>query len=490
MIQGDNKGRGFVKTVDWSLIITYLILVFIGWLNVYSSSYDPDVSILSWASRSGKQLIWILTGLGIGSLILFVIPPRIYEGLAIPVYLLTLGALIAVIFLGTEVNGSKSWFQLGPVSFQPAEISKISTSLMLSAFMSRYSYRMKNTKDFLLTVLILVVPMLIILLENETGSMLVYVGFIFMLYREGLTGWLIFLIGMVILMFIMTLTMSPFASILTATIVMTLCNEIRAGKLKKWFLLYFPIAIALIVYSSIWNKAATPDPEGVISDTLLLKIKPIYVLGTLLVPLGIAYLVKGFREVRWFRVFSIGALIAGVMMTFSVQFIFDSVLKDHQRKRIEVLLGMTEDPAGVGYNVRQSMIAIGSGGLFGKGFLQGTQTTYGFVPEQSTDFIFCTVGEEWGFLGSTAVVLLYAFLIWRIMKAAEGSRENFTRIYGYCVASCIFMHLIINIGMTIGLMPVIGIPLPLLSYGGSSLWTFTTMLFIFIALVRNEGRYF
>ena len=490
MIQGDNKGRGFVKTVDWSLIITYMILVFIGWINVYSSSYDPDVSILSFASRSGKQLVWILTGLGIGSLILFVIPPRIYEGLSIPIYLMTLGALVAVIFLGTEVNGSKSWFQLGPVSFQPAEISKISTSLMLSSFMSRYSYKMKNTKDFLITVLILLIPMVIILLENETGSMLVYVGFIFMLYREGLTGWLIFLIGMVILMFIMTLTMSPFASILTATIVMTLCNEIRAGKLKKWLLLYFPIAIALIVYSSIWNKAATPDPEGIVAETLILQIKPIYVLGALLVPLGIAYLVKGFREVRWFRVFSIGALIAGVIMTFSVQFIFDSVLKDHQRKRIEVLLGITEDPAGVGYNVRQSMIAIGSGGFFGKGFLQGTQTTYGFVPEQSTDFIFCTVGEEWGFLGCAVVILVYLYMIYRIIVDAEKSRESFTRIYGYCVASCIFMHLFINIGMTIGLMPVIGIPLPLLSYGGSSLWAFTILIFIFIALDRQEKRYF
>ncbi|MCI6768928.1 MAG: rod shape-determining protein RodA, partial [Bacteroidales bacterium] len=183
-------------------------------------------------------------------------------------------------------------------------------------------------------------------------------------------------------------------------------------------------------------------------------------------------------------------MIAGIMMVFSVDFIFYNILQDHQRKRIEVLLGMKKDPSGVGYNVNQSMIAIGSGGLTGKGYLNGTQTTYGFVPEQSTDFIFCTVGEEWGFLGCFAVIALYVGLIWLITKDAEHSRESFTRIYGYCLASCLFMHLLINIGMTIGIMPVIGIPLPFMSYGGSSLWAFTIMLSIFIALDHREKRYF
>jgi len=485
MIIGDNKGRGFAKTVDWSLIIIYLILVFVGWLNVYSSSYDPDVSILSWSSRGGKQLVWILTGVCIALLILFVIPPRLYEAISVPVYLGTLVLLAAVIFLGSEVNGSKSWFKLGPVSFQPAEISKIATSLVLAAFMGRHSYNMKNFKDFMITALIIVIPMGIILLENETGSMLVYVGFIFMLYREGLTGWIIFLIGMIILLFIVTLTVSPFAAILIAAGAMTLCNEIKLGKFKRWLAIYLPIIVLLTVYSIVYAKVCEEIP-----DCLFAEFKPVYVLIPFLVALCLVDLFRGFREINRFKILSVFALIGGIIMTFSVQFIFNDVLKDHQRKRIEVLLGLQDDPSGVGYNVRQSMIAIGSGGFFGKGYLKGTQTTFGFVPEQSTDFIFCTVGEEWGFLGSTFVVLLYALLIWRIMKAAESSRENFTRIYGYCVACCIFMHLIINIGMTIGLMPVIGIPLPLLSYGGSSLWTFTTLLFIFIALVRNESRYF
>ena len=220
------------------------------------------------------------------------------------------------------------------------------------------------------------------------------------------------------------------------------------------------------------------------------KIKPLYILlgfTGLCIPFTVY---SAYRERNIFSHLAIVSMIAGILLVFSAEFIFNDVLQDHQRKRIEVLLGMKEDPSGVGYNVNQSMIAIGSGGLFGKGYLNGTQTTYGFVPEQSTDFIFCTIGEEWGFVGSAFVILLYVFLIWRIIRNAEHSREAFTRIYGYCVACCIFMHLFINIGMTIGLMPVIGIPLPFVSYGGSSLWGFTILLFIFIALDRNERKYF
>jgi rod shape determining protein RodA len=228
-----------------------------------------------------------------------------------------------------------------------------------------------------------------------------------------------------------------------------------------------------------------------VEDTSIIsKIKPLYILLGV-IALGIPVAVyQAFRERNTFSHLAIISTIAGIALVFSVNFIFNDVLQDHQRKRIEVLLGMKEDPAGVGYNVNQSMIAIGSGGLSGKGYLNGTQTTYGFVPEQSTDFIFCTIGEEWGFVGSAFVILLYVFLMWRIVKDTERSREAFTRIYGYCVACCIFMHLFINIGMTIGLMPVIGIPLPFISYGGSSLWGFTALLFIFIALNRNERKYF
>ena len=319
-----------------------------------------------------------------------------------------------------------------------------------------------------------------------------------MLYREGLSGWLIFIIGMAILLFILTLTASPFVAILVLVGVTSLCASLYAGKLKLWLMICVPMIILMafvpMIMDTVALKVLGEETIAAAAESgttpFLLKIKPLYILlGTIGTAIPVtAYF--AFREGHTFTHLSILSMIGGIILVFSADFIFNNVLQDHQRKRIEVLLGMKEDPAGVGYNVNQSMIAIGSGGFSGKGFLNGTQTTYGFVPEQSTDFIFCTVGEEWGFLGSAAVILLYVFLISRIISNAEKSREAFTRIYGYCVACCIFMHLFINIGMTIGIMPVIGIPLPFVSYGGSSLWAFTVLLFIFIALDRNEKKYF
>lgn len=487
MIQNRNykRGRGFAQTVDWWLVAGYLLLVLIGWLNIFASVYDPEVPALSFASRSGKQFVWILGGIGLAALILFVIPPRIYEPAALPTYAVTVLLLIAVIFLGTAHKGSRSWFEFGPISFQPAEISKIATSLMLAAYMGRYGFKLSNRRNLLTTLGILGLPMLAILCENETGSILVYIGFLFMLYREGMSGWVVFFLIFIIALFITTLLASPFVAILMAGTVISLCVEIRADRLKLWLCVFLPTIVLLSAYGIVYHSVVSANPECGMAH-----VKPILILIPFIAAMTVTYIIRGFRELNWFRLTAAAAFIVGIAMTFSVQFIFNNVLQDHQRKRIEVLLGMKEDPNGVGYNVRQSMIAIGSGGFFGKGYLHGTQTSFGFVPEQSTDFIFCTIGEEWGFFGSAAVILLYVFLIWRIMRASENSRENFTRIYGYCVASCIFMHVVINIGMTIGLMPVIGIPLPLLSYGGSSLWSFTVMLFIFIAMQRNERRYF
>ena len=496
---GGHRGRGLAQSIDWSLVICYLLLILIGWVNIYASIHSTEPSsIFDWTCRSGKQAVWIGTSFILAGIILFALNPRIYEGLSVPIYFFTLGLLVAVIFLGIEVKGSRSWFEFGPIRFQPAEISKISTSLLLATVMSQLGYRIGRIRDFIITALIILVPMMIIVLQSETGSALVYIGFIFMLYREGLSGWLIFIAGMAILLFILTLTASPFVAILTLTGVATLCTCLYSGKFRFWLLVVAPLIVLMAFVPIILDTVALKvlGEEAIAAATesgelpLLLKIKPLYVLlGGLCIALPIStYL--AFREGNTFSHLSTLSLIAGIALVFSADFIFNDVLKDHQRKRIEVLLGMKEDPAGVGYNVNQSMIAIGSGGFTGKGFLNGTQTTYGFVPEQSTDFIFCTIGEEWGFIGSAVVILLYIFLISRIISNAERSREAFTRIYGYCVACCIFMHLFINIGMTIGLMPVIGIPLPFVSYGGSSLWAFTIMLFIFIALYRNEKKYF
>ncbi len=486
MRQGTHE-RGLKQSIDWHLIGVYLALVLIGWVNIYASIHSSGPSsIFDWSFRSGKQFIWILTAFGLAGLVLFVIPAQTWESGSLLFYLGVAFLLVLVIFVSKDVKGSHSWFELGPVKFQPAEISKISTSLLLASLMSRQGFRLSRLRDFWQAALVVGVPMLIILAESETGSALVYVGFLFVLYREGMSGWVLAAIGLVILLFILTLTASPY---LMGIISLVNAFRFRDG-IRWWLAVCLPLLVVFAFFPSV----------------IMLKIKPIYILLLLcagLIPWAVVY---GYRKRNSFLILSAGVLVAGVLLVYSTDFIFNNVLQDHQRKRIEVLLGMKDDPAGVGYNVNQSLIAIGSGGFMGKGYLNGTQTTYGFVPEQSTDFIFCTVGEEWGFLGSALVVLLYVFLVYRIIRDAEQCREQFTRyriirdaeqcreqftrIYGYCVASCIFMHLFINIGMTIGLMPVIGIPLPLLSYGGSSLWAFTLLLFIFIALYRQEKKYF
>lgn len=489
---GGHRGRGLAKTIDWWLVACWFLMTMIGWANIYASVHSSEPSsIFDFASRSGKQFVWILTAVGLAGLILFVIPPRAYEGLSLLIYGGTILLLISVIFLGIEVKGSRSWFAFGPVRLQPAEISKISTSLLLATVMSQLGYRIGRIKDFLITAMVILVPMMIIILQSETGSALVYVGFIFMLYREGLSGWLIFIIGMAILSFILTLTASPYVAILVVAGVASLCIFLYSGRFKWWLIAGIPLIIFFSFLPSLLEAIrASLEASEAVALPFIMKIKPIYILlGFSLISLPLMAF-QAFREGNRFTYLGILAFIGGVVLVFSTDFLFNDVLQDHQRKRIEVLLGMKEDPSGVGYNVNQSKIAIGSGGFFGKGYLKGTQTTYGFVPEQSTDFIFCTIGEEWGFFGTCSVILLYVFLIWRIIAQAERSREAFTRIYGYCVACCIFMHLFINIGMTIGLMPVIGIPLPFISYGGSSMWAFTVMLFIFIALNRNERKYF
>ena len=475
--------RGIKKSVDWALVVTYLLLILIGWVNIYASIHsDGPASIFDYNFRSGKQFVWILTALGLAALILFVVNAQLWESASIPLYLGVLCLLVAVIFLGVEVKGSRSWFEFGPIRFQPAEVSKITTSLLLATLMSQVNFRITRFKDFLLTALILGIPMVVILAESETGSALVYVGFIFVMYREGFSGWWIFCIGMAALLFILTLTASPYVSILVLAGVLLLCNGLESNKIGVAFWIFSGVLLILCLLPWIFGKFS---PESFVS-----KINPLYILVGICVAAVLYLMIVGYRSRHRFLSMSALGLIAGMALVFSTEFIFNNILQDHQRKRIEVLLGMKEDPAGVGYNVNQSMIAIGSGGLHGKGFLGGTQITFGFVPEQSTDFIFCTVGEEWGFLGCLVVISLYVFLISRIIMDAEKSREAFTRIYGYCVASCIFMHLFINIGMTIGIMPVIGIPLPLLSYGGSSLWAFTVLIFIFIALYRQEKKYY
>ena len=472
-------GSKFGK-IDIPLVICYLMLVFIGWINIYAAVYSQEhSSIFDMSQRYGMQFIWIITALILAVAILFVINPKVYSVLSPPIYLGVCLLLVAVIFLGKEVNGSNSWFQIGPVSFQPAEVSKISTSLFLAYIMSKYNFRLGNMRDALSVALTILVPMAIIVMEKETGSALVYCGFIFLLYREGLSGWVLVFGILSIVLFVVTLAVSSLAAIIILFVLAGTINGIYTRKLMQHLVVIVPTAILLGFLPAIAEKWI-PSLAG-------FKFEYIALGTTTALALAAPVIYKGKRG-RHLK-YLLAGFFCSIALIFSVEFIFNNILQPHQRSRIENLLGITEDLMGAGYNVHQSKIAIGSGGFAGKGFLNGTQTKFDFVPEQSTDFIFCTIGEEWGFMGSVLVVGIYLFLISRLIILSERQKDRFARIYGYCVACCFFMHFFINIGMTMGLVPVIGIPLPLLSYGGSSLWSFTTLLFIFIKLDMERWRY-
>ena len=468
------------KKLDWVIIGIYLLLVVFGWMNIFSSSVSEDGFTFSLKEKYVMDLIWVGSALVIGILILFVIPSKVYPAISWPFYALMVFLLVAVAFVGVEVNGSKSWFAIGPFRLQPAEFSKISTSVLLAYLMSKYDFRFSNTRDALRIVLVLALPMLAILLEKETGSALVYLGFLLVCYREGMTGWILVAGLLAILLFILTLIFSPFVAIL----VLIAMTGIAASFYSRRQMLGMPLTVAIVLMLSF-----LPRLMRVGAFSFLTRFDPeiwlALLAGLTAIVLAILYWVRRQRALRNLML----AFLVGLGLIFSVQMVFEKVLKEHQRARIEVLLGIKEDPMGVGYNVHQSLVAIGSGGIAGKGFLGGTQTRFNFVPEQSTDFIFCTIGEEWGFFGTLLVLIAYLTLILRLIGSAEKQKDSFARIYGWCVAMCLLMHVVINICMTIGLMPVIGIPLPLLSYGGSSLWAFTILLFIYLRLDMEKKSF-
>jgi len=468
------------RKLDWVIVGLWFALLVFGWMNIYSSSVGEEGFVFSFKQKYIMDLVWMVTAMAIAGIILFVFPAKLYPGIAWPFYVMMVLLLIAVIFVGTEVNGSKSWFALGPFRFQPAEFSKISTSLMLALLMSRYEFRFSNVREAVRIAAVLAVPMLAIVLEKETGSALVYLGFLLVCYREGMTGWILVFGMAAVFFFILTLVCSPFVAILVLAGVVGLAWGWYAKKLP----LAFGVTVAVILLLAFFPRLMQVE-----SLTFLQKLSAEHWAAALLGSAALTLLVIGL--LRRNKRMRNGALcfLAGLALIFSVDFAFEKVLKEYQRNRIEVLLGIKEDPMGVGYNVHQSLVAIGSGGFAGKGYLGGTQTRFDFVPEQSTDFIFCTIGEEWGFLGTIAVLAVYLTLILRLIDSAEKQKDRFTRIYGWCVAVCLLMHVTINICMTIGLMPVIGIPLPLLSYGGSSLWAFTILLFIYVRLDLEKWKY-
>lgn len=468
------------RKLDWVVVGLYLLLVVFGWMNIFSSSATENGFVFSLNEKYVMDLIWIASSLILAVLILFVIPSKVYTAISWPFYGLMVFLLVAVAFLGKEVNGSRSWFAIGPFRLQPAEFSKISTGILLAFLMSKYDFSFSRPRDAFRIAFVLLLPMLAILLEKETGSVLVYLGFLLVCYREGMTGWLLIAGLLAILFFILTLVFSPF----TAILVLTAMTGTAASLYRRKLLAGLPATAAAVTLLAFLPRLLQLEQLS-----FLRRFEPdqwvAMLTGTAAVFFAVRFWMRRMPQLRNLML----AFLLGLALIFSVEFVFEKVLKEHQRARIEVLLGIQEDPKGVGYNVRQSLIAIGSGGLAGKGYLNGTQTRFDFVPEQSTDFIFCTIGEEWGFLGTLAVLAAYLTLILRIIASAEKQKDRFVRIFGWCVAVCLLMHVVINICMTIGLMPVIGIPLPLLSYGGSSLWSFTILLFIYLRLDMEKKSF-
>lgn len=474
------------KTVDWTTIGIYLFLVTFGWFSVCGASYDyGDMDFFDFTTRSGKQFVWIGCSLGLG-FILMMLEEKFYDFFAYLFYGAMMVLLLVTPFLAEDIKGSYSWIKFGPVSLQPAEFAKFATALGLAKFMNTYGFTMSRLQYSLPVVGMILLPMLLIILQRETGSALVYLAFFFMLYREGMPGSILFAGICAVVYFVVGIRFSQefmadectsigefsvlfLIVILSGVLVHVYCKKRQAvnyilgigwgGTLLAWLFSYY-----VIPFDITWFQYG------------LCVALVVYLIG-----LSLRERMRNYFYIALFALGSVGFL-------YSADYVFEEVLEPHQQIRIKVVLGMEEDLAGAGYNVNQSKIAIGSGGLLGKGFLNGTQTKLKYVPEQDTDFIFCTVGEEEGFLGAALVLLAFMALILRLITLAERQHTRLARVYGYSVLSIFLFHLFINIGMVLGLTPVIGIPLPFFSYGGSSLWGFTILLFVFLRMDAGRSR--
>ncbi|MDD4609307.1 MAG: rod shape-determining protein RodA [Bacteroidaceae bacterium] len=480
------RNVNIMRSIDWITVLLYLLLVACGWLSICGASYDyGQTDFFSFSSRSGKQLMWICCS-GLLGFVLLMLDSKFYKTFAYLIYMAMILLLMVTIVIATDVKGSRSWLHLGPVSLQPAEFAKFATALALAKFISRYNFSMKKLKDVLGVSFLIFLPLGLIILQRETGSALVYFAFIVMLYREGMPG-IILLSGVcAVLYFVLSLRFSEVfigetPTVMGQYIVMLLIQfftSIMYGNyFKQWRVARMQLIIsALCIALATWISLVYFPFNIVWVQLALVALFVVYALYQFLLKRYSRYLI-----ITLFPLLSVGFL-------FSTNYVFNNILEAHQQVRIKVLLGLKQDLSGAGYNVNQSKIAIGSGGFIGKGFLNGTQTKLKYVPEQDTDFIFCTVGEEQGFLGSSFVLLLFLTLILRLIYLSERQHDTFCRVYGYALVSILLFHVFINIGMVLGLTPVIGIPLPFFSYGGSSLWGFCILLFIFLRLdaARSE----
>lgn len=474
------------KSVDKVTIIIYLLLVLFGWVSIYAASYDFDqASIFDFAERSGKQLMWIILSFVISFAILMT-DSRVFETYAYPIYIALVFLLVITIFVAPDIKGSHSWLVLGPVSLQPAEFAKFGTALALAKLFNSYNFKFTHPANFIKVVLMILLPMLLIISQKETGSALVYLSFAFMMYREGMTGLVLFGGLCAVLYFVLGIKFGDVTwcgSPLGEVLVLSLICLVMVGMV--WlFSAHKQIARNLSLgYVATGIVVAILEWCGV-------EVPMVYVLLGVIAVSVTYLLVMYVHTVSSGLIATVGVAVISVGFLFSCNYVFNEVLKPHQQIRIRVLLGMEENLRGAGYHVNQSKIAIGSGGFWGKGFLNGTQTKLKYVPEQDTDFIFCTIGEEEGFWGACLVIGLFTALILRLMMIAERQPRPFGRVYAYCVLSIFLFHLAINIGMVLGLCPVIGIPLPFFSYGGSSLWGFTILLFVLLRIDASRSEHF
>ena len=483
-----DKQPSVLKSLDWWTIGIYIALLIFGWISVCGASYTyGDNDIFSLGARSGMQIVWICTSIALG-FVLLMLDNRFYDTFSYVIYGILLLLLFATIFNPHEIKGSRSWLVLGPLRLQPAEFAKFATALAISKLMSTYGFDIHRMKDFVAASVVVMLPMLFIVAQKETGSALVYMSFFLMFYREGMPGSILFTGVAMVVYFVVGIRYGetmiyPSPTPVGPFIVLLLVQVFSGGmvriycknKKQSWQIIGYSIGATIL---------------AVLFSEFVLPFNIVYVqlIATFVLVIFLLYQALYTRMRNYFLIllFTIGS----VAFFYSASYVLNNVMEPHQRVRINVLLGLDEDLKGAGYNVHQSEIAIGSGGLRGKGFLNGTQTKLKFVPEQDTDFIFCTVGEEEGFLGSAGVLLLFLALIFRLIKMAERQPFRFGRVYGYCVLSIFLFHVFINVGMVLGLTPVIGIPLPFFSYGGSSLWGFTILLFIFLRIdaARNMDR--
>jgi rod shape determining protein RodA len=467
------RRNNIFANLDWISIFMWLAMLAFGWMNIYSANImEADGGIMDFSQRFGKQLIWIGASMLI-AVLLMVLDAKFYIHFAYILYGILVVILLGVLLFGREINGARSWFVIGGFQLQPSEFAKPVTALALATLLTSHNFNLKRFKHLLQAGAIIVIPPMLILFQPDLGSVLVYFAFIFVLFREGFSGSIMLMLTALVILFLATLILDKALLLLLVVTVALLIFMFVAKSVKNGALTLLGIAMvfgALYGFNQLIDGSFSLFAMGIFS----------------LIPVS-AYLVfRGVRDRAYGSLKILLGVLVAVVFIISVDYGINSVLKPHQQHRIYVTLGLEDDPQGVGYNVNQSKIAIGSGGFSGKGYLNGTQTKLHFVPEQSTDFIFCTVGEEWGFLGTTFVILLYVGFLLRMIVLAERQRSAFSRVFGYGFVSILFIHFLINIGMTIGLLPVIGIPLPFFSYGGSSLWAFTMFLFIFLRLDANR----